>query len=172
MRFTLGLASLQLTPSSTRDGTGELTLTSVCNCLLYEYICYGRVYYLLLLLLLQCSFCTSSTPALSVLFIMSVCCCYCCFCCCYCCRTRTRFLVSQACQVQYFVYLVLNRTDCLARQRYTKRVSSLARALNKPRSGSWLPACLTWSVSEYGSGSESVSVSLCLAVALALGPGA
>lgn len=103
---------------------------------------------------------------------MSVCCCYCCFCCCYCCRTRTRFLVSQACQVQYFVYLVLNRTDCLARQRYTKRVSSLARALNKPRSGSWLPACLTWSVSEYGSGSESVSVSLCLAVALALGPGA
>lgn len=146
MRFTLGLASLQLTPSSTRGGTelgtGELTLTSVCNCLLYEYICYGRVYYLLLLLLLQCSFCTSSTPALSVLFIMSVCCCYCCFCCCYCCRTRTRFLVSQACQVQYFVYLVLNRTDCLARQRYTKRVSSLARALNKPRSGSCLPACL------------------------------
>lgn len=40
--------------------------------------------------------------------------------------------------VKYFVYLVLNRTDCLARQRYTKRVSSLARALNKPRSGSWL----------------------------------
>lgn len=167
MRFTLGLASLQLTPSSTRDGTGELTLTSVCNCLLY--ICYGRVYYLLLLLLLQCSFCTSSTPALSVLFyyvrmLLLL------LCCCYCCRTRTRFLVPQACQVQYFVYLVLNRTDCLARQRYTKRVSSLARALNKPRSGSWLPACLTWSVSEYGSGSESVSVSLCLA--LALGPGA
>lgn len=68
----------------TESGTGELTLTSVCNCLWYEYICYGRVYYLLLLLLLQCSFCTSSTPALSVLFIMSVCCC-----CCYCCSPNS-----------------------------------------------------------------------------------